>query len=420
MVTYIRRVVDLELDALLGGVGAVSLEGPRAVGKTVTATRRAASVFPLDDPVQRELIAADPSRLASARGPVLVDEWQLQPSVWDVVRRNVDADPSPGRFLLTGSAAPVDSPTHSGAGRIVRLRMRPMGLAERRLAEPTVSLAGLLSGERPDVGGETDVDLARYADEVVRSGLPALRALPDRARRAQLDGYLDRIVEHDFAEQGRAVRRPAVLRSWMAAYAAATATTASYNSIMSAATPGDAVKPAKTTTSAYRDVLAQLWMLDPVPGWSPTRNHFSRLAVAPKHHLADPAFAARLLGADAGALLDGTARIRDGVLLGRLFESLVTLDVQVLAQAAEANVRHLRTGNGDHEVDLIVERADQRVVAIEVKLGATVGDGDVRHLTWLRAELGDDLLDAAVITTGAQAYRRPDGIAVVPACLLGP
>lgn len=420
MVAYIRRIVDLELDALLAGVAAVSVDGPRAIGKTVTATRRAATVVPLDDPVQRELIAADPRRLATARGPVLIDEWQLQPTVWDVVRRSVDQDPSPGRFLLTGSAAPTDSPTHSGAGRIVRLRMRPMGLAERDVADPTVSLAAMLDGDRPAVDGTTEVTLARYADEVVRSGLPAIRTLTDRARRAQLDGYLERIVEHDFAEQGRAVRRPGVLRSWMTAYAAATATTASYNSIMDAATPGDSVKPAKTTTSAYRDVLGQLWMLDPVPGWSPSRNHFSRLASAPKHHLADPAFAARLLGADTGALLDGTARARDGALLGRLFESLVTLDVKVLAQAAEATVRHLRTGNGDHEVDLIVERADHRVVALEVKLGATVDDADVRHLIWLRERIGDDLLDAAVITTGAQAYRRRDGIAVIPACLLGP
>ncbi len=422
---YLARIVDSELDTLLAGVSAVSIEGPRAVGKTATAIRRAASVFALDDPAQHALLAADPRRITAVAAPVLVDEWQLQPPLWDVVRRSVDENPAPGRFLLTGSAEPADAPTHSGAGRIVRLRMRPMCLAERGLAESTVSLRELLAGERPDMGGSTDVDLSVYADEVVRSGFPAIRILPDRARRAQIDGYLDRIVEHDFAEQGHSVRRPAVLRSWLTAYAAATATTTSYNAIMAAATPGDAVKPAKTTTIGYRDVLSQLWLLDPVPGWSPTRNHFSRLVVAPKHHLADPAFAARLLGADADALLDGTAaagalRARDGVLLGRLFESLVTLGVQVLAEAAEATVRHLRTGNGDHEVDLIVERADHRVVAIEVKLGTTVRDADVRHLHWLRERIGDDLLDVVVINTGAEAYRRPDGVAVVPACLLGP
>ena len=210
----------------------------------------------------------------------------------------------------------------------------------------------------------------------------------------------------------------------MAAYAAATATTASYNAILDAAPAGDSDKPAKTTTVAYRDVLSQLWLLEPVDAWLPTRNQLSRLASAPKHHLADPALAAALLGADTTALLDdavkGRPQIRDGVLLGQLFESLVTLDLRVYAQPAEAVVRHLRTKNGDREVDLIIERADHRVLAIEVKLAPFVTDADVKHLLWLRSQIGEDLVDAVVICTGPEAYRRQDGIAVVPAALLGP
>jgi hypothetical protein len=167
-----------------------------------------------------------------------------------------------------------------------------------------------------------------------------------------------------------------------------------------------------------------LWLLDAVPGWSPHRNTFTRLGTTPKHHLADPALAARLLGADVPALLDdsvpGTAVPRRGPLLGALFESLVTLSIRTYAQAAEATVHHLRTRDGDHEVDLIVQRADHRVVAFEVKLAATVDDRDTAHLRWLRGRLGDDLLDAAVLTTGTHAYRRRDGIAVIPAALLGP
>jgi len=148
------------------------------------------------------------------------------------------------------------------------------------------------------------------------------------------------------------------------------------------------------------------------------------LAAPPKHHLADPALAARLLGADVGALLDarplGPVIQRDGPLLGRLFESLVTLDIRVAAQSAEATVKHLRTKGGEREIDLIVERADHRVLAVEVKLAHNVEDADVKHLAWLRSTIGDDLLDAVVVTTGREAYRRPDGIAVVPAALLGP
>lgn len=421
MPRYQSRVVDHELDELLPGLAAIALAGPKGVGKTATAQRRATTTLELDDPVQLELLMADPERIAELPGPVLIDEWQRLPRIWDVVRRGVDRDPRPGRFLLTGSAAPREVPVHSGAGRIVQIRMRPMSLAERGLETSTVSLRELLSGDRLAVDGATTVGLADYADEIVRSGLPGIRELPPRARRAQLDGYVARIVEREFPEQGLVVRRPATLRSWLAAYAAATASTASYSAILDAATPGDSGKPARTTTGAYRDVLAKLWLLDPVPGWLPARNAFARLAQTPKHHLADPALAARLLGVDADALVSGQAQsvLRDGPLLGLLFESLVTLTVRVLAQAAEASVHHLRTRNGDHEVDLIVERTDRRVLALEVKLSAVVEDADVAHLHWLRQKLGEDLLDAAVITTGSQAYRRSDGVAVIPASLLG-
>ena len=130
------------------------------------------------------------------------------------------------------------------------------------------------------------------------------------------------------------------------------------------------------------------------------------------------------LGVDVPALLDDSAPDaavrRPGPLLGALFESLVTLSVRVYAQAAEATVHHLRTWDSRHEVDLMIQRADQRIVALEVKLSPSVSDDDVRHLTWLRGQLGDDLLDAAVITTGSEAYRRADGIAVIPLCLLEP
>lgn len=424
MPDYLQRIVDGELDELAGGLPAIAIEGPKGVGKTLTAQRRARVTVALDDPAQRELLAADPGRLDRSRPPVLIDEWQRYPPVWDLVRRSVDRDPSPGRFLLTGSATPVAAPTHSGAGRIVRLRMRPMTLAERAPESEAASLRDLLAGSGTRLNGFTNMALTDYTDEILRSGFPAIRRLPARARRAQLDGYLARIAEHDFPEQGHLVRRPATLRAWLTAYAAATGTTASYNSILEAATPGDGDKPAKTTTIAYRDVLSQIWLLDPVPGWLPVRNQFTRLALAPKHYLVDPALAARLLGATARSLLVGEpsrpAIPRDGTLLGALFESLVALNVRVYAQAAEASVHHLRTSNNLHEVDFIVERDDHRVVALEVKLSNVIYDHDVTHLHWLRREIGDDLIDAAVIYTGYNAYRRPDGVAVIPAALLGP
>lgn len=426
--TYTSRVVDDELDVLFDSLAAVSIEGAKAVGKTATALQRARTVYRLDDDEQRSLIAADRLRLLEGERPVLIDEWQRLPAAWDIVRREVDKpQTAAGSFLLTGSAAPApDATTHSGAGRIVSIRMRPLTLAERGVETPSVSLAALLQGGRPAIDGETSVRLADYVNEILASGFPGLRGIGRRALRAQLDGYIDRIVEREFPQLGIAMRNPMALRRWLAAYAAASSTTASYETIRDAATGGQGEKPSKTTLGPYRDALERLWVVDPVPAWAPTRNHLRRLSSPPKHQLVDPALAARLLGVGAGALLQienapvEPAVPRDGTLLGALFESLVTIDVRVYAQAAEARVGHLRTASGEHEVDLIVERDDRRVIALEVKLTTTVDDADLRHLKWLQGRLGDDVLDMIVITTGSYAYRRLDGIAVVPAALLGP
>jgi len=156
----------------------------------------------------------------------------------------------------------------------------------------------------------------------------------------------------------------------------------------------------------------------------PSKNYFSRLAHPEKHHLADPALVTALLGLDEAALLEGESGgvpiPRDGALLGHLFGSLVTQSVRVYAQAAEASVKHLRTKGGRHEVDLIVERGDGLVLAMELKLGRDVSDDHTTHLRWLRERMGEDLLDAVIINTGSTAYRRPDGIGVIPAALLGP
>jgi uncharacterized protein len=420
---YQRRVVDDELDELFAGLPAIALEGPKAVGKTATALRRAATVYRLDDDAERSIVQADPSRLLEGERPVLIDEWQRFPESFDRVRRAVDDGTGPGSFLLTGSASPTDPPTHSGAGRIVRLRLRPMTLAERGVGSPTVSLGQLLEGGRAPITGRTDVDLERYVEEILASGFPGIRSLPPRLLRAQLDGYLERIVDRDFEDLGRQVRRPATLWRWMQAYAAATATSTSYEKIRDAASSDRGEKPTRATTQPYRDVLERLWIFDPVPAWLPTRNRLARLSSPPKHHLADPALAARLLGVDATALLQarsaGPAIPREGTLLGALFESLVTLCVRVYAQGAEARTAHLRTWSGDREIDLIVERG-RKILAIEVKLGQVPDDRDVRHLLWLGKELGDDLTDTVIVTAGQAAYRRGDGIAVIPAALLGP
>jgi predicted AAA+ superfamily ATPase len=422
---YLPRFMDELLDELMTGLSAISLEGAKGVGKTETAKRRAETIYELDDPELREIISAEPSRLLEGESPILIDEWQRVPESWDIVRRAVDNDSSPGRFLLTGSSRPKNPPTHSGAGRIVTLQMRPLSLAERQIESPTVPLSGLLNNSSTDISGETDLTLDDYTDEILRSGFPGLRCHEGRALREHLKSYVSRIVETDFKQLGRDVRKPDALMRWLKAYAAAVGTPAQYEVIRDAATGGQGDKPSRQTTSAYVSILEKLWILEDVPGWQPTRNYFSRLMKSPKRHLVDPALAVRLLGLQKNALVRAEETDppipRDGAYLGHLFESLVTQSVRVYAQKAEAEaVNHLRLRGGRHEVDLIVRRGDGCAVALEVKLGNTVESDDVKHLLWLEDKMGDDLLDSAVITTGSYAYRREDGIAVIPAGLLGP
>jgi predicted AAA+ superfamily ATPase len=420
---YRRRIVDDDLDELLSELPALALEGPKGVGKTRTALQRAKTVRRLDDPTELEIAVADPARLLQGDRPVLIDEWQRVPQTWDLVRRAVDEGAPGGSFLLTGSAVPDPPPTHSGAGRIVSLRMRPLAFAERH-GSASVSLAALLGDARSEIAGATSMSLTDYVEEILASGLPAVRQLSPRARRLQLEGYVDRIVDRDIADDaGVTIRNPAALRRWMTAYAAASSTSASFETIRDAASAGDERKPSKATTQSYRDALARIWILDEVPAWIPSNNRLNELGQSPKHHLADPALAAQLLGVQASTLLAGQAAgpdvPRDGTLLGALFESLVTLSVRAYASRSEAHVKHLRTARGRHEVDLVVERADGGVVAIEVKLARDVSRGDGKHLRWLRERLGAQVLDCVLVTTGPAAYRRDDGIAVVPLALLG-
>ncbi len=420
---YQRRAIDDELDLMLSALPAIAIDGAKAVGKTSTTQARAASVLRLDSRSVREVVGADPESILLRTRPLLIDEWQHVADVWDVVRRAVDEDRTPGQFLLTGSATPRDGATaHSGAGRITRLRMRPLAFSERGITIPSVSLEGLLAGTA-EVEGHTDIRLSHYVEEIMASGFPGLRGLPPRLLRGELDSYVRNAVDRDIPELGLSVRKPAVLLDWLRAYAAASSGTASYTEILDASTAGIAEKPARATTAAYRDALQQLWLLDPLPAWAPIGKEFARLSQTPTHYLADPALAARLLGLTHQSLLDGAGTPlgpQQGTVLGRLFESLVTLSVRVLAQRAEAEVTHLRTRNGDHEIDLMLTDPEGRVLAVEVKLTNTVADHDVKHLMWLSNVYGDQIIDRVIINTGPAAHRRPDGIAVIPLALLGP
>lgn len=422
--SYRRRIIDEALDELFPDLAAIALEGAKGVGKTASATQRASTVLSLNNPNEHAALASNLDLVTQVPPPVLIDEWQLEPSVWDRVRRAVDDDSTGGRFLLAGSAGVAPGiRIHSGAGRIVSLTIRPMAFSERGVHDPTVSLRALLAGESEEISGTSGMDVSAYADEILRSGFPGIRDLPARARQLQLDSYVTRIVERELPENGVSVRRPGALRAWLAAYAAATATNAAYSTILDAATPGEGDKPARQTATAYREHLQRIFVLDPLEAWIPTFAPLKRLTYTPKHHLVDPAIAARLVGIDKTGLLRGQGNrisAAAGTWLGALFESLVTQSVRVYAAAANARTGHLRTKNGDREIDLIVEGENRSCIAIEAKLANTVDDHDVTHLNWLYRQIGDRLVDRIVVYTGRFAYRRPDGVAAIPLALLGP
>ncbi len=252
-----------------------------------------------------------------------------------------------------------------------------------------------------------------------------MQAAAPGLRHALLAGYVDRITDRDFPEAGREVRNPAALRRWLTAFAKAIGSAASFETIRDAAATGRADPPARSTVIPYRDTLERIWISDPVNAWDPPAGHgLTRLTSSPKHFLADPALAAVLLNVDADTLLSGRGvgpqMPRDGTLLGALFESLAALTLKVFAQAADGEVSHLRTRAGEREVDFIVHGRGRRVVAVEVKLTAAPDGRDLRHLLWLKERMGDALTDMVVLTTGRDAYRRRDGVAVIPLALLGP
>ncbi|MCL2492424.1 MAG: DUF4143 domain-containing protein [Clostridiales bacterium] len=425
-----ERLIENTLSILMEEFPAIAVEGLKGVGKSVSAGRLSRTVFELDQARDRALIENDMGVLSRETPPVLVDEWQRVPSVWDFVRRQVDKVGTPGSFLLTGSAKNANLDLHSGAGRIFRLKMYPLSLEERAIEKKTVSLASLFEQQRPfstNIRGTTSISFGDYMEEVLASGLPAIRNYSSKRRKQMLGTYLDYLLSHEFLQQGIQIRQPRTLLRWLTAYAAAISSDTNYGEILDTATPGEGEKPAAKTTIAYREALERLWLIDELPVWLHGEDYFSRLKRAPKHYLADPALAAYLLNFDIDSLTkSGTNRQpartvfdeKAGGITGRLFESLIHLSLKTYAMVNDAELSFIRTRNGDHEVDFILQKG-RKVIAIEVKMSIEIESGDTKHLKWLRGTLKEGLTDALIVNTGPVAYRRDDGIAVVPASLLG-
>ena len=429
MKKYYNRLIEPYLKLLMHEFPAIAIDGLKGVGKTVSTKRLANTVFELDKPRDFDQLSNIPDILSSEMPPILIDEWQRIPAVWDYVRRAVDDGINSGTFLLTGSIANSDMNIHSGAARIIRRKMYPLSLAERDIEKPTVSIGEIFSGSKSfetHITGKTDVTTVQYISEIVISGLPEFRKLSSENRKIALESYFENTLSHEFKQQGISLRQPKTLLRWLRAYAAAVSTDAGYNEILDASTAGEGHKPAAKTTIAYREALENLWILDELAPWFDGEDYFSGLKRSPKHYLTDPAFSAYLLGLDEKVMLGAdnwSSRaerfdVKYGSIIGRLFESLVHLSLNTYVTVNNAKLSFLKTQKGNHEIDFIIQK-DSKIVAAEVKFSPTVAPSDGKHLRWLIENVGKDCIDAIIISTGGVAYRRSDGIAVVPAALLG-
>ncbi len=407
---YIPRIADGELEEALARAGAVLIEGPKACGKTETASRRAASIVHLDvDPNVSAQVAVDPSLVLEGARPRLLDEWQLHPVLWNTVRRSVDAADSRGQFLLTGSTAPAaDAVRHSGAGRFARLRMRTLSLFESRDADGTVSLRAVLDGDPPRAAAPS-LDFDGLLARIATGGWPGLAGLPAPSALASIRDYAETIATVDIDAAGRRRDASRVMRLMRAlARSVATEVTVSTLARDEASLSRDAVRE-------YLDALARIFVIEDQPAWSAHLRSSATLRKEPKRHLADPSLALALVGGDATALR------RDLAYAGQLFESLVVHDLRVLAQPLGGEVFHARDSTG-REVDAVVQLPSGRWAGFEVKLGASaqIVDAAAAGLRAFAADVRADDPVLTVVTGTGPSYRRADGVNVVAIGALGP
>lgn len=416
---YLPRLTDARLDMLMGAFGCVEITGPKWCGKTWSALSRAASVTELDKGEQRQMAEVDPSLALLGDAPHLVDEWQEVPAVWDAARRFVDDSAAKtGRLLLTGSTqlepARRGEVHHSGAGRIARLRMRTMTLAELGESTAEVSLRGLFEGSFSPATSPTSVaDVARWC---CRGGWPAALGAPDVVAFEMASQYIQAVLDDNVMQEGLSADTAlAVLRS-LALNSSRAATKRTLIRDMGAR--GVSVD----TLTSYVGLFERLYLVEELAGWEPPLRAKARVRVSPKRYFTDPSLAAALLGATPERL------VRDTQTLGDLFESLVLRDLRVFLSTYPGlgnSVHYYRDDKG-LEVDVVLEHGG-RWAAVEVKLSDTKADAAARNLLRLRSKLCANAAAqveppaflAVVVGRGSVAYQREDGVFVIPMATLG-
>lgn len=418
---YMDRCIDRSIERDLGIFGAVLIQGPKWCGKTTTAQRFAESSLSLSDPAgdfaALQLAKIDPAQAIVGATPRLIDEWQEEPKLWDAIRFECDRRAGePGQFLLTGSATPndADQPMHSGIGRISRLRMETMTLAELGVSTRTVSLESLLNGCAIKAALGSINGIAGIADLLCRGGWPQAVGKPTADAMRISAAYIDGVCESDVSKVDGVKRDPEKVRALLSSLARNESTLAGEKSLEKDL-GGDV---SRSTLRRYTDALRRIHIVDDIPAWHPALRSPVKLRQSAKRHLADPSLAVALLGANPESLAS------DPKTLGLLFESLVLHDLKVYAAANDSSVSHYHDAD-DLEVDAVIHRRDGTWIAVEVKLGSPQipeASANLLRLERKLVERGErpPAAKLIVIGFGMPVHTTPEGIIVAPVDTLAP
>ena len=418
MKKYRKRIADEILARKLEGKGAVLIEGPKWCGKTTTAEQIAASILYMDEPEKKEqnitMSELNPKRLLKGAAPRLIDEWQIAPKLWDAIRFEVDHRGELGQFVLTGSAVPADTKeiTHSGTGRFTRLTMRPMSLYESGDSTGEVSLKDLFDGAA-EIDGASELDIDRLAFRACRGGWPQAVDMRDEIALDQAMDYYDAVVRSDINRADGVQKNSKKVHRLMRSYARNQGSQIPNTVLAQDVSANDEVSMSDETVAAYVSALRKIFVVEDMPAWNPNLRFRTAIRSSDTRYYIDPSIAAAALGIGPNDL------VNDLKTFGFLFETLCIRDLRVFADSLNGEVYHYRDRDGQ-ECDAVAHLRNGKYGLIEIKLGGDrlIEEG-AKSLKAMEAKIDTDKMNAPsflmVLTgTGDYAYRRQDGVYVVP------
>ena len=421
---YKQRIADGILQRKLAGKGAVQIEGPKWCGKTTTAKQVAASILDLSDEnvfnQSKQMMGIDPRALLKGETPRLIDEWQTIPGLWDSVRSEVDRRGEFGQYILTGSSVLPDAITtiHSGTGRYAHLRMRPMSLFESGEGNPTISVRGLFDGETYEVQTNA-LDLEAVAYLLCRGGWPLATLLTGETALDQAFDYVDSIIERDMQRVDGVNRSPERTRRLLRSFARNISAPASYHAFRADMLNNDVRTLDEDTVADYIKALKKLYVVEGLEAWNPNLRSKSAIRTADTRHFVDPSIGTAVLG------LGPQDLINDLKTFGLLFEDMAVRDLRVYAEALDGHLYHYRDSDGA-ECDAVIHRRNGNYGLIEIKLGGMDNiEMAAASLKKMAGKIDTSRMPApafmmVLTAVGPYAYRRPDGVFVVPIGCLRP